>query len=170
MLRSTLLIACIAGPLLFSLAPAANSQGSITPGGPVIQPQPNCVNSIVREPVVMFDVSGSTLLGPQALHMTVYNDGFVTISKKTTFPSAIGVESAQIPLLWVHGLVNRLDHAGALQLCDQDFTVSDIPLTSVSLIGGNGQSHSFNYWIGTAQYQRTEQVMRGFINHIFPGF
>ena len=29
MLRSTLLIACIAGPLLFSLAPAANSQGTL---------------------------------------------------------------------------------------------------------------------------------------------
>ena len=172
MLRNLLLMACIAGPLLYSMAPTASSQITIQPGpgGPHIHPQPQCINSIVREPVVMFDVSGSTLLGPQALHMTMYNDGFITISKKTTFPNAIAVEQANVPQVYVEGLVRRLEFAGALQLCDQQQTVTDVPLTSLTILGGNGQSHSFNYWIGTGDYQRTENVMRGFIAHVFPGF
>jgi len=133
-----------------------------------------CKNDLMVEPVLNYDVTGSTLLGPVHSRLTVYNNGLLTRSStsgavassfagsgssggtaSTGFASPAAIAQLQKDLV----------DAGAFRLCDQPFVVSDVPLTTVTAFRGatDAKTHTFNYWLGIGDYAGVEQVIAAFI-------
>lgn len=141
----------------------------------IIAPAPvGCVNSLVHEPVVVYDIAGSTLLGPFFEHLTVYNDGHAIISATTYDPDPGQCQTAVLTPAEVVQLRQDLNAAGALTLCDDSGLIpSDLPLTTITMFRGttNAAAHTFSYWGGfDPTYGPVDQVIRDLIAAKFPGF
>ena len=52
------------------------------------QVQTRTPNPMVCEPLVIFDSSGSTLLGPTHKHLSVYSNGRVTLAQNSGAPNS----------------------------------------------------------------------------------
>ena len=152
-----------AGPAAFA-APAAPAAPAPQAGAP-----------IVFEPVVMFDVTGTTFAGTVHEHMTVYNNGFVTISKRNDNPFGnlqIDVQTADVGAAAASQLLGNLISAGVTTLPDQAVGAADLPLSTLTVLQGKQQalSRTFSYWAATNQYAAVSSVINGFKTSTFPGF
>ncbi|MFT7670760.1 MAG: hypothetical protein ACI8X5_003473 [Planctomycetota bacterium] len=119
---------------------------------------------IQREPVVMFDVSGGTLLGAYAEHLIVYNDGYASYSIMSPFEEA-RVEGRMLPGNGAANLLEELEKAGAFEMTDAEGEVSDVPLTTVTVFQGgtNAAAHSFSYWLSSGPQGMADDVLSDFI-------
>ena len=131
----------------------------------------DCPDVLGGGPILVYDVSGSTLLGPLHRHLAVYDDGHASYSAAGGLPGAqpeavftyVGEKAAA-------QLLADLRAAGAFQLCDAQLLVSDVPLTTVTVLtpGTDARAHSFSYWIPTtAGHQQVEQVIQTFLDERF---
>ncbi len=125
-------------------------------------------NPINREPLVTFDVSGGTLTGPVFEHLTVYDDGFASYSSLSGSKAAV-VRSKMISQQEFNELEAALMSSQAMNLMDQDFTVTDVPLSTVTFFRGdtNAHSHSYSYWISSGDYSQVEEILNKFIDTQF---
>ena len=121
---------------------------------------------IKQEPVLNFDVTGGTLLGPLHTRFTVYNNGLVTFSEASGFADSSSAGTTRVSDTVVDRLVKDLEDAGGFKLSDQTITVSDVPLTTVTVFRGdtNAKAHTFSYWLGIDQYAKIAQVIDDFYN------
>ena len=73
----------------FALALFCLPQSGEAGGGVVIGPGSGVCDSISRNPVLIYDVTGGTLIGLVHRNLVVYDDGTATISKRdeTVFPA-----------------------------------------------------------------------------------
>lgn len=124
--------------------------------------------TIRREPVVIFDVSGGTLLGPVAEHLAVYDDGFASYSQSSPLDNP-SVETRMLSPTAIQQLVLDLNAAGAHTLGDQTTTVTDVPLTTVTVFrgGADARAHTFSYWLGSNAYSATQGVLADLIETEF---
>ena len=132
---------------------------------------PALVNKILHEPIVIYDLTGSTLTGPFNLNLEVYNDGTAKISGVTgqTADARVANVGQQTALQFAKDLRS----AGAWTLSDQQLVVADVPLKTITVLRGfNGdlEGRSFSYWTGVNQYQGVEIAAQLFIAQHFPGF
>lgn len=134
-------------------------------------------SQIVHEPVVVFNVTGATLAGTVHRQLTVYNNGFVTISKldNQVFPAqqrVVDVQTAGIGGERAFNLVLRLVQNGAGTLRDQPLVVSDVPLNTLTVLEGKevAASRTFSWWVGIGEYSGVQRVINDFIQAHFPGF
>lgn len=131
---------------------------------------------IVNEPIVLYSLSGSTLAGLVHRQLTVYNGGFVTIAQQDSIvifgSESEDVATASVTPQEASQLLRDLLLAGAATLGDQDITVSDVPLNTLTVLEGDtdARSHTFSYWLPIEQYAQVGQVIDGFIQSTFPGF
>lgn len=150
----------------FSVLASMLAATSLLGGGTQSQGQLQSIvkNPIQREPIVMFDVSGSTFLGPVLEHLTIYNDGLASYSNASPTGST-SVGSAMISSQEINKLIQALEEANAGTLQDQEGTVSDVPLTTVTLFSGgtNAQAHTYSYWLGWDNYAAADDVLSEFI-------
>ena len=118
---------------------------------------------IVVEPVLNFDVTGSTLLGPIHLRLTVYNNGLITASQCGLNGSNSAGTTVTSPAQ-VAQLRKDLIEAGGMTLPDQSLIVADLPLTTVTVFRGstNSRSHTFSYWASFAEYAPIAQIINDF--------
>lgn len=159
-----LLLACLpagAFPLVSAWSPTPAVQSS----GP-----------IANEPVVVYSLSGGTLTGTLHRQLTVYNSGFVTLAKldQPVFPTPGEVQEVRTAQVGPEGatqLLIDLVQAGAVQLEDQPFPVSDTPLKTLTVLEGKtfALSRTFSWRIG-GDYLGVDEVLGTFIEKIFPGF
>lgn len=163
MRRLALLTPLLAAPFVFA---SLNSMQVIAPAA--------CANALVHEPVVVYDISGSTLLGPFFEHLAVYNDGYAILSATTYAPDPGQCQTSSLTAAEVTQLRQDLVAAGALTLCDDTGLVpSDLPLTTVTMFRGttNAAAHTFSYLGGSDPvYDPVDQVLRNLITAKFPGF
>ena len=127
------------------------------------------------EPVVIFDTTGSAFAGSIHEHLTVYNSGFVTISKRNDNPFGnldIDVQTANVGSAVAMKLLIDLVAAGAVTLPDQNVSAADIPLKTLTILEGKelALSRTFSYWDGIDQYGAVATVLNEFITDTFPGF
>lgn len=129
----------------------------------------SALNGIKMEPVLNYDVSGSTLTGPFHSRITVYNNGFITSSNCGGFVSFAGSNNgagtAMATPAQVSKLRKQLIDAGGLTLPDQNISVADLPLTTVTVFQGatNAKAHTFSFWAGFgAGYSQIQQVILDF--------
>jgi hypothetical protein len=120
------------------------------------------------EPLLVFDVSGGTLLGEVHQSLTLYNNGRVSLAEFGRGRTARNV-SRLITVTEAEKFRSMLVAAGALSLTDQANQVMDVPLTTVSIFTGetDGTSHTFSYWIPGSKYAGLQQAVDAFIFQTF---
>jgi hypothetical protein len=169
-MRPTALLLSIAGcSALFAVAPHAQHS---------IQQSRHCNNSIRHEPLLLFEQSGGTLLGPVYRNLTVYSDGRATLTQDVsavfdaeattdTKVASVSLSPNNVAALWT-----ILVDAGAFTLCDADAQVFDAPLNTVTIFDGrtDADAHTYSYWIGTGDHAIVDTVISHFIAMQFPDF
>ncbi len=158
----------LAAALIATAGPATSQGGAsvITPGGPV-----------KMEPVLIHDVVGGTLAGTIHTHLTVYNNGFVTVAKfHDPVLSGGGPEkdvlTAALEPAEVQQLQKDLRQAGAYALPDQPLIGTDVPLSTLTVLRGgtDAVAHTYSYLFGTGGYAAPQQVIDNLMSTHFPGF
>lgn len=101
-----------------------------------------------REPTLIYDVSGPTILGPVHSSLVVYNDGFVTYSSLevgTTQPQ--NFIHKLIPDVIVKRLTNDLLFAGIMDIQDSLSMAADLPITTVTYMRPqiNANAHTYSH-------------------------
>jgi len=132
---------------------------------------PPCDNLLVHEPIVLYDLSGSTLAGPVDRTLTIYGDGSMKLAATSVDGPGRYVTSQTTPEV-ASALQQALVQARASTLCDDPRLVTDVPLHTLTLLDGaqDGRTHTFSYWIGDGNYARVDALLEKFINEQFPGF
>lgn len=158
------------GLLMLSTAGPATSQDGpptvVTAGGPT-----------KFEPVLIYDVVGGTLTGSVHTHLTVYNNGFMTVAKLNdlVFPGPEtdkDVATGSLNPVELQQLQADLRGSGAHALLDQKATGADIPLTTMTVFRGgtDAQAHTFSFILGSGPYDAPQTVVDGLMADHFPGF
>ena len=199
MFSKSLTLAIVAAPIAFVPPLAASATGQRAPGdmAHVDQaPEPDtrygCPNTMDVEPIVMLNVSGSTLLGPVQYNLIVYSNGQTMFIRSEGFPTGGGGDSgldgsdpqqllSPVPVALVQNLmlseievdqlVADLRRAGAQTLCDQEVQVTDVPLQTLTILEARADAvaHTFSYWGGVGDYADVAQTVDSFIATYFPG-
>ena len=156
--------------LFVALAPMAFLLGDDADGKTLnqISAGPGFGFAINREPILNFDVTGSTLLGPLHYRATVYSDGLVTGSDCGGFGGGNSGGTAAASTTSVKKLQEALIAAGGLTLGDQQLTVADVPLTTVTVFGpsrkdGTTKANTFSYWLATGAYSQIGALINEFL-------
>lgn len=158
MLRSNLLAISLLVPALFAADPQRPGEGG---GGDDLYP---------RAPVLLHQVSGSTLAGPYEALVTVYSDGHATCS---SIDALTGVGTMSVATLGegeLLSLVQALRAAGAFDLHDQSMIVMDLPLTTITVLRGgtDAAAHTFSYWYGADEYAGVATILDTLKQRHFP--
>ncbi len=133
---------------------------------------PGCVDVFPHHPIVVYEISGGTLAGPLDQELIVYGDGSARLSSAT---ANFGAGSSQLAFVGdaaAAALITSLSQNGAFQLCDDPSQVSDMPLSTLTVMRGNTDSrvHSFSWFIAKGQHAPVEQILQTFIATNFPSF
>lgn len=126
---------------------------------------------IENEPVLVFDVTGSTLLGPVHRHLAVYDSGRVSYATSGPRAAQPFVATATIEPKRVQALMGALSGAGAWQGIDQELGVTDVPLTTVTVLSGatDASAHTFSYWTAsTRTHKSVQDLIAAFVTEVFP--
>lgn len=158
MVRNQLALTLAAVPFLFAAAPAP-------------APTP-CPNTITHEPLVLYDVGGSTLAGPIDIGLTVYNDGTARISATGQFGLPSQALTAYVGPAAATQLLLDLSTLGAGQLCDHYTNVVDLPVSTLTLFrnGTDPRNHTFSWLESDGAYGPVQNRLQDFIHATFPGF
>jgi hypothetical protein len=129
--------------------------------------------AFAHEPVLLYEVSGSTIAGPVSLVLTVYSDGEATLVSQDAPNVAEELCTATLTAAQVRELQRDLRQAGALRLRDlRSQAIPDVPLTTVTFFqnaGNSGRSvaNTFSYLVPEDRYSDVEDVIREFIDEAF---
>lgn len=157
-------------PVLTSLVLLAPQQ--LPNSSAAARPAAVCPDSLPNHPVLTHDIAGSTLIGPIYRHLVVYSSGLVSLSATTYDPDPGRAQTAVLTPQEVAQLRASLVAAGAFRLCDDDSTVSDVPLTTVTVFraANDTQAHSYSYSLPTPQQAVVEDLVNQLIASKFPNF
>ena len=160
MLRSSLIVSALAAAALFAGSTSADE----------VEPAPSCVNLLRNEPVLVFDVTGSTLAGPVHENLIVYSSGFVAFSRAESFSQAMAVRTGHVSPDEVARLLRDLADSGAGVGCDQAIVVTDVPMKSLTTLaaGTNARAHTINYFGGEPFYEAIDEIVGDFRAQVFP--
>ncbi|MFO0839251.1 MAG: hypothetical protein U1D55_12100 [Phycisphaerae bacterium] len=128
-------------------------------------------NVWVREPVLIYDMTGYGFAGLMHRHVAVYNDGVVNLSK--TGIIGTDVRALQIDSAQVEALRRQLIAAGAATLRDDPSGGADIPLTTVTFFAAAAPrtwANTFSYYFPAPAWMPVEQAIGNFIAAVAPGF
>jgi hypothetical protein len=158
MIRIAFVAALAAVPFLFSAAP-------------VVAPPP-CPNTIEHEPLVLYDISGSTLAGSFDMALTVYNDGTARLSSIGQLGKPSKVELAFPGPAANTQLLLDLSALGAGTLCDNFVAVADAPTATLTVFRNatDPRNHTFSWKLSLGAYAQVEQRLTAYIQATFPGF
>lgn len=151
------------GALVLALVPAIPGRQNDKNIPPVPPPVP-CDNAIVHEPLLIYEVYGSTLIAPYDVTLTVYADG--SLKLVDAYATAEGVcRRAKADPRTVLGLQQVLARAGAFTLCDDTQLVTDVPLHTLTMLDGtpDAVAHTFSYWLGDGGYAPVDALLENFI-------
>lgn len=153
--------------LAFSAVPLAGERIVLSP----VSVQSGCGNSIVHEPLVVYEISGGTIAGPVDLHLTVYSDGAVRIADMSD-PSAPRGAIERVDPEAVSSLALYLERMGAMINCDASGVVMDVPLHTLTLLkpGTNPRGHTFSWWLPEDSNGTIEMRLEQFVAEVFPEF
>lgn len=132
-------------------------------------PPPACDNVIVHEPLFVYEVLGSSLIGPFDSTLTVYADGSLKLAD--AYATGRGPYArAQITPRAAAAMQQSLFKAGGFVLCDDTQDVTDVPLHTLTLLGGgqDATAHSFSYWVGDGDYAAVDTLIADFVAEQFP--
>ncbi len=163
MFRTFLLASVLLVPIVF-LAASTTASPAAAAGGS---------GALDQEPLLVHDVTGFGFAGNLIhRHLAVYDNGVVSISSVTDFPSqSKGAVKFLAPNV-VRQLFRELSTNGAFALPDQVLGAADIPLSTLTVFQGetNANAHTFSYWAGLGAYAPIDAAVNQFVATHFPGF
>ena len=160
MLRAAAIVAAFAVPTL-TLLQAVQSAPSAAPAP--------CNRIFGRSPLATWTANGSSFVGSHDLHLSVYSDGYATISKNHEF---LGKDAAWTfaPIADVQLLHQELAQAGAATLCDFPGVGSDLPLHTLTFFPGGARTNTFSFYVADGAYSDVQNAVQKFIQNHFPSF
>ena len=163
MIRSFILGALTATPLVYAaFAPA-----------PQPAAQSGCSNLWMVEPLVVYDITGSTLAGPLDSNLVVYDSGVVKLSSASAQPGAGRALLSYVTQQEARDFARELALAGGLSICDQNAAGSDVPLKTLTLFRSgktDTRVHTFSWWFSLNEYAPIQQRIDQFIQTNFNSF
>lgn len=160
---ATLSLLCLAPWMLAAPAP----QG--VPAQPHAAPLAPCANPIAHEALVVWEVSGGTLLGPVDGLLVVYSDGIARYS------SSLGPGPGFAQTAYVGAAAQTLHQtlvaAGALRQCDIELITSDVPLSTLTVLRNapSGLANQFSWTLAEGNIVPMEAALNAFVATVFPG-
>jgi len=153
------------GVLLAAMAPVDNRP---KPAFTVATPPP-CANTIVREPVLVYELAGSTLIAQIDRTLYVYGDGTLKLAQADADSLGFCKRTTVNPRI-VLTLQQKLMQAGAMTLCDDVRRVTDVPLHTMTMMEGaqDAKAHTFSYWLGDGEYAAVDALLEEFVAEQFP--
>ena len=149
--------------LLAALVAAAAQEGEDEPTPP---------NPIAREPLVVVDRSGATLLGPTHMHLLVYTDGHVAYRSHSGAPGDDHDLTRQVEPAAARALHDELVEMGALGLGDQEGGATDVPLTTLTVLSGepDASAHTVSWWVRDGGHAALDEALERFVREaVLPG-
>ena len=133
-------------------------------------------NTVLREPVLHYDVTGVAWSTFVHRSLAVYSDGLVVCveGNPTATPATSNRARARVKIVGPEEtaqLLRELEQAGAFDLPDQWPAVMDTPTKTVTVYQGLGQdrlAHTYNYFIPMDDYAPVEDLLEGFLVAKFP--
>lgn len=146
--------------LALSAVPLAGEHVALRP----VEQSTGCANSIVHEPLLIYEVHGGTLIGPVDLHVVVYSDGVVRLTNATD-PEAPQARVTHAGPEAVSDLMIDLERLGSMMVCDADGQVTDVPLRTVTVLkpGSDPRGHTFSWWLPTSSNGNMELRIEQFL-------
>ncbi|MFN0006700.1 MAG: hypothetical protein ACKVXR_02240 [Planctomycetota bacterium] len=131
-----------------------------------------CPNVLPHEPIVVYDINGYTLAGPLDLQMTVYGNGFARLSTTNANNGEGKSRITTVSQADADNLLILLAKHGAFELCDDPTVVSDMPMSTLTVMKPDTsvRTHTYSWWVGHGAYGPPEQVLLDFIASAFPNF
>ena len=154
MIRLRMLLAACSLTIL-----AAGTHASGPQGIPVAT---GCEEIHIAQPMLIVHTSGSTLTGPVFQLMTVYSNGESSLSQADGLNPTPMISTTTLDLEAIAKLRADLRRANAMNLCDQEGIVLDVPLTTVTVFdGGTGKSvaNTFSYWGGFGDHGEVQAAV-----------
>lgn len=173
MLRSSLSLSFLASALLVAAFQAPTQRVSHTsPRAAAGDPVSHCPDRLPVSPLLVYDVSGTTLFGPAYTHVAVYDDGHVMAAQLGADPSTGQMAIALLTPEELQQMRSDLELWGAFGLCDEPASVSDVPVTTVSVFRGGTEStaHTFSYLVAGGAHGGVQQIVDQLLASKFPGF
>ncbi len=173
MLRPALALSFLAPALLVAAFQSPTQRVSHTGSRAATgDPASHCPDRLPVAPLLVYDVSGTTLFGPAYLHVAVYDDGHVMAARLGADPSSGQMAIALLTPEELQQMRADLELWGAFGLCDEPVSVSDVPLTTVSVFRGGTDSaaHTFSYLVAGGAHGGVQQVVDQLLAAKFPGF
>jgi hypothetical protein len=135
------------------------------------EPRTSPDNPIAHEPLLVYEVTGGTLVGPYDLQLTVYADGLARLASATqtklgrTVLRDVGPDAA-------HQLATELARAGAFFGGDQTQIVTDMPLSTLTILQGapDSRAHTYSWWVPEGSNQTAPALLQSFIADNFADF
>jgi len=160
-MNRTLCFLSLAVPFALAAAPAPQI-GSVT----------NCLNVIPHEPMVVYEVTGGTFAGPTDMSFVMYTDGSLRLSSTTANEGLGFAKTASINSELADQVLAELVANGAAKLCDSTISVTDTPLSTLTIFLGTTQAaaHSHSWWIANAADARSAALLDGVIHDAFGTF
>jgi hypothetical protein len=153
------------GVLLTSLVPGLAREPQ---AADVVFPN-TCENKIVHEPVLVYELAGSTLIAQIDKTLYVYADGSLKLAVAEADSLGFCLRAKTDPKV-VFNLQQALVQAGVLVLCDDPRNVTDVPLNTLTYLRGtqDARAHTFSYWLGDGEYAQVDALLQNFIVEQFP--
>lgn len=154
----------------FALAPLAAAQTASQHIAPIRTQRCTEVHAI--EPVLLYRVSGSTLLGAVHLQLIVMSDGLVSLSSIDAWTNPAGsTVLASLNSEEALALADELIDAGAMQMCDDPAIVYDAPLATLTMFAAGVPANTFSYFpvAQSRGFSTIEYVIQGFLQNRFAG-
>jgi len=160
MLRYSILLALSAVPL-------AGERSSFRP----VPVDSGCVNVIQHEPLLVYEVTGSTFIGPVDLHLVVYSDGAVRIAGTANTDAPLAQRGVVDPEA-VSDLMLDLERFGGRLECDATIQATDVPMHTLTMLksGTDARSHTYSWWVPEGASGAIEARIEMFITEAFPQF
>lgn len=112
------------------------------------------IGSKDRQPVLIHDISGSTLLGSVQSTTIVWSDGSVSYSSNS-YKSDPVVDTWTLSDSAYEGLLQGMMDSDAWILPDQWPQATDIPVHTVTVLDptSDASAHTFSFWIKHGEYE-----------------
>jgi hypothetical protein len=155
-------LAMFLGTLPLALAPAQSGRAEF----PEV-----CPNLIPHEPVLVYEITGGTLLGPVDRTLVVYGDGTTRLTDLSD-PARPRARRCIADPEAVESLALRLERYGAMLECDAPGLVMDAPLHTLTLLvgGTEARARTFSWWVPEGASGAIEHQLDAFVAETFPRF
>ena len=128
-----------------------------------LEATPGCPNSLPHEPLVLYEVTGGTLLGPVDGFLAVYGDGLARYSSSI---DGSGPGSSQTVFVGTDATLLQQDliAAGAMSQCDQPDIANDVPQSTLTVFRANARRAStFSWFLPEGPTEEIQSILSSFI-------